>query len=44
MNTAKSLAEQRQREMENLRAVHRALAAVGMPDVTPLRVLLDAVQ
>jgi hypothetical protein len=44
LKTAKNLADQRQRELENLRAIHRTLAGVGMPDVTPIQVLLDAVQ
>lgn len=42
LKTAKGIAEQRQRELDNLRTVHRALVAVGLPDLTPIRVLLDA--
>lgn len=41
LQTAKTVAEQRQRELDDLKSVHRALAGVGLPDVTPIRVLLD---
>ena len=44
LQTAKKLAVQRHQELDDLRAVHRALMTVKMPDVTPLRVLLDAVK
>jgi hypothetical protein len=42
LQKAKTVAEQQQRELENLRAVHRALTSVGMPDPTPIRALMDA--
>ena len=39
---ARNVAAQRTRELEDLRAVHRSLSAVKLPDLTPIRVLLDA--
>jgi hypothetical protein len=42
IRAAKNVAAQRQRELADLRAVHRSLSAVKLPDVTPIRVLLDA--
>jgi DNA repair exonuclease SbcCD ATPase subunit len=44
LRAAKQTAEQRQRELEDLRAVHRSLSAVGMPDLAPIKELLDAVR
>jgi len=44
LRTAKGMAETRQRELDNMRAMQRALAAVKLPDMTALRVLLDAVE
>ena len=44
IRAAKNVAAQRQRELADLRAVHRSLSAVKLPDVTPIRVLLDAVR
>jgi hypothetical protein len=41
---AKNVAAQRQRELQALQAVHRSLTAVKQPDLTPLRVLFDAVK
>jgi hypothetical protein len=41
---AQQITAQRQRELEDLRAVHRSLSAVKLPDLTPIRVLLDAVR
>ena len=41
---AQQITAQRQRELEDLRAVHRSLSAVQLPDLTPIRVLLDAVR
>lgn len=42
LQAARNVAGQRQREIEDLRAVHRSLSAVKLPDLTPIRVLLDA--
>ena len=42
LRAAKNVTAQRQREVEDLRTVHRSLSAVKMPDVTPIRVLLEA--
>ena len=44
LRTAKGMAGKRQRELDNMRAMHRALGAVKLPDMTALRVLLDAVE
>ena len=44
LRAAKNVAVQRTRELEDLRAVHRSLSAVTLPDLTPIRVLLDAVR
>jgi hypothetical protein len=44
LRTAKGMAEKRQRELDNMRAMHRALSAIKLPDMTALRVLLDAVE
>ena len=41
LQSARTVAEQRQRELDDLKSVHRALAGVGLPDITPIRVLLD---
>ena len=43
LRAAQTFAEVRQRELDGLRAMHRALEEVTMPDLTPLRALLDAV-
>jgi hypothetical protein len=42
LQAARNVAGQRQREIEDLRVVHRSLSAVKLPDLTPIRVLLDA--
>jgi len=44
LRAAHTVTAQRQREVEDLRAIHRSLAAVKLPDLTPIRVLLDAVR
>lgn len=41
LTASKQTAQQRQRELKDLRAVHKALAAVTMPDLAALRPLLD---
>jgi hypothetical protein len=41
---AKNHAAQQQRQLADLQAVHRSLSAVKQPDLTPLRILLDAVR
>jgi chromosome segregation ATPase len=42
LQAGKQVAVKRQRELDDLRAVHRALASVKMPDVTPIRTLIQA--
>jgi hypothetical protein len=44
LRAAHTVTAQRQREVEDLRAIHRSLAAVKLPDLAPIRVLLDAVR
>ena len=44
LGAAKNQAAQQQRQLADLQAVHRSLSAVKQPDLTPLRVLLDAVR
>jgi hypothetical protein len=44
LRAARNVTAQRQRELEDMRAVHRSLTAVQLPDLTPIRVLLDAVR
>jgi hypothetical protein len=44
LRASKTVASQRQRELADLQAVHRSLSAVKQPDLTPLRILLDAVR
>ena len=44
LQAAKKMAVKRHRELDDLRATHRALAEIRLPDLTPLRVLLDALQ
>jgi len=41
LQAAREAAQQRQRELKDLRAVHSALTAVTMPDISALRALLD---
>ena len=41
LQASKQTAQQRQRELKDLRAVHKSLAAVTMPDLSPQRPLLD---
>ena len=42
LQAGKQVAVKRQRELDDLRAVHRALASVKMPDVSPIRTLIQA--
>jgi len=44
LGAAKNRATQQQRQVADLQAVHRSLSAVKQPDLTPLRILLDAVR
>jgi len=44
LGAAKNRAAQQQRQLADLQAVHRSLSAVKQPDLTPLRILLDAVR
>ena len=44
LRAAQNVTAQHQRELEDMRAVHRSLSAVKLPDLTPIRVLLDAVR
>lgn len=44
LQASKNLAAQQQRQVADLQAVHRSLSAVKQPDLTPLRILLDAVR
>jgi len=44
VQASKNLAAQQQRQLADLQAVHRSLSAVKQPDLTPIRVLLDAVR
>lgn len=44
LQASKNLAAQQQRQLSDLQAVHRSLSAVKMPDLTPIRILLDAVR
>jgi hypothetical protein len=44
LRAAKERAAQEQRQLADLRAVHRSLSAVKQPDLTPLRILLDTVR
>jgi hypothetical protein len=44
LGAAKNRAAQQQRQLADLQAIHRSLSAVKQPDLTPLRVLLDAVR
>jgi hypothetical protein len=44
LSASKNVATQRQRQLADLQAVHRSLSAVKQPDLTPLRVLLDAIR
>lgn len=43
LQAAKNIAAERHRELNDLRGVYRALMAINMPDLAPLRALLDAV-
>ena len=44
LQTSKARAAQQQRQLADLQAIHRSLSAVKQPDLTPLRILLDAVR
>ena len=44
LRASKSRAAQQQRQVADLQAIHRSLSAVKQPDLTPLRVLLDAIR
>ena len=44
VGAAKNRAAAQQRQLADLQAVHRSLSAVKQPDLTPLRVLLNAVR
>jgi hypothetical protein len=44
LSASKARAAQQQRQVADLQAVHRSLSAVKQPDLTPIRILLDAVR
>jgi citrate lyase beta subunit len=44
LQASKSRAAQQQRQVADLQAIHRSLSAVKQPDLTPLRILLNAVR
>jgi hypothetical protein len=44
LRVSKSRAAQQQRQVADLQAVHRSLSAVKQPDLSPLRILLDAIR
>ena len=44
LSASKTRAVQQQRQVADLQAIHRSLSAVKLPDLTPIRILLDAVR